>query len=55
VLVVAVHEGVFLGLPVIALELVGIGVVAGGPERRFQMIGQAGRDQAVRQGLTRRV
>ena len=55
VLVVAVHEGVFLGLPVEALELVGGRGVARGAERLLQVIGEPRGDQAVGQRLARRV
>ena len=53
--VVAVHERVLLGLPVEALELVGVGGVAHGAERRLQVVGDPGGDQAVGHGLARRV
>ena len=55
VLVVAVHERVFLGLPVVAFELVGDVVLAGGPPGLLQRLGDAGDDQAVGLGLAGRV
>ena len=51
--VVAVHEGVFFGLPVEALELVGVGVVAHGAEHPLHVVGDPGRDQAVGHGVAR--
>lgn len=47
VLVVAVHEGVFLGLPVEALELGGQVGLPHVPEHALQIVGDAGCDQAV--------
>ena len=55
VLVVAVHEGVFFGLPVEALELVGIFGVAHVAQHALHVIGDARGDQAVRHGLAGRV
>ena len=53
VLVVAVHEGVFLGLPVEALELVGDVGLALLAEHALQVVGDPGGDQAVRHGPAR--
>ena len=49
--VVAVHERVFLGLPVEALELVGELVVAQRRGTLLQVVGEPGGDQAVGHGL----
>ena len=53
--VVAVHERVFLGLPVEALELVGVPLVARRAEDPLQMVGEPGGDQAVGHRLAGRV
>ena len=55
VAVVAVHEGVFLGLPVEALELVGVCRLALLAEHALHVVGDARRDQAVGHGLAGRV
>ena len=55
VLVVAVHEGVFLGLPVEALEAVGDVRLALLPEHALHVVGEARGDQAVRHGAAGRV
>ena len=52
-LVVAVHEGVFLGLPVIALELVGDVVLAGGAPGPLQRLGQTARRSGNRASIGR--
>jgi hypothetical protein len=51
VLVIAVHECVFLGLPVEALELVGMGGVAHFAENKLHVVGEPRGDEAVGHGL----
>ena len=53
--VVAVHEGVLLGAPVVAAETVGHLRLARRPPGRFEGPGEAGDDQAVGQRLAGRV
>ena len=53
--VIAVHEGVFLGLPVEALELVGYVGLAHLAEHALHVVGDSRRDQAVGHGLAGRV
>ena len=55
VAVIAVHEGVFLGLPVEALELVGDVGLAHFAEHAFEVVGEARRDEAVGHRLAGRV
>ena len=55
VLVIAVHEGVFLGLPVEALELVGVLRLALLAQHALHVVGDARRDQAVGHRLAGRV
>ena len=55
VAVVPVHESVFLGLPVEALELVGLGLLAHRAEHPLKVVGEARRDEAVGHGLAGRV
>ena len=55
VLVVAVHEGVFFGLPVEALEPVGDIVLALLAEHALHVVGDPRRDQAVGHGAAGRV
>ena len=52
---VAVHESVFLGLPIEALELVGVLTFALLAEHALHVVGNARRDKAVRHRLPRRV
>ena len=54
-LMVAIHEGVFLGLPVIAFELVGDVVLAGGAPGPLQGLGQPGDDQTIGHRLAGRI
>ena len=54
-LVVAVHEGVFLGLPVEALELVGVLGIAQLAQHALHVVGDARGDEAVRHRFAGRV
>src|SRR5258706_1113548 len=55
VLVIAVHESVFFCFPVEALEFVGIGVVAHTAQHALDVVGNAGRDQAIRHRMSGRI
>ena len=55
VAVIAVHEGVFFGLPVEALELVGVFGLALLAQHPLHVVGDARGDQAVGHRLPRRV
>ena len=52
---IAVHEGVFFGLPVKAFELVGYVGFAHLAKHALHVVGDARRDQAIGHGLPRRV
>ena len=53
--VVAVHECVFLGLPVEALELIGEFFIAQGADSLLHVVGDPRGDQAVGHGLAGRI
>ena len=55
VLVVAVHEGVFLGLPIEAFEVVGDLRHSHFAEDTLHVVGDAGGDQAIGHGLAGRI
>ena len=55
VLMIAVHKGVFFGLPVEALKVVCQVILAHGSVNTLHVVCDAGRDEAVRHGISRRV